>query len=338
VSMGRKKSAWLDLPPRMAARVLPSGKILYYYQAAGKKVPLGADLSAAKLEWARLEAGESKAVFFPAIADLFERAKRGAVSLSTRRHYETALEQLSEFFKNFTMEQIRPKDVKAYMRGRSKKPSAVFEKRVLSALWNWAREEDHTSAPNPCTGVKFSEAEKRAYGLTGGRQTYVTDADFAEVHARGDHILQDCMDLAVLTGQRPGDILKMTRQDIRDGALWVVQIKTGAKVGIRLEGELERVVERILARPRAVPSMYLICDHRGQRVRYNALNERFRAARGEATWQFRDIRAKTASDSDTLKEAQHLLGHRNETTTAGVYRRAKGNVVAPLKRKNLEPI
>mgnify|MGYP002134247567 FL=1 len=35
------------------------------------------------------------------------------------------------------------------------------------------------------------------------------------------------MDLALLTGQRPADVLKLTRADIRDGALHLKQNKTG---------------------------------------------------------------------------------------------------------------
>jgi hypothetical protein len=65
---------------------------------------------------------------------------------------------------------------------------------------------------------------------------------------------------------------------------------------------------------------------------YSAFNTRFREARGEAAWQLRDIRAKTASDSPNLKAAQALLGHETETTTAAVYRRAKGSIVSLLER------
>src|SRR5690606_10660928 len=138
--------------------------------------------------------------------------------------------------------------------------------------------------------------------------------------------------------QRPGDLLKMSRQDIRDGTLLVVQEKTGAKVPIRVEGRLKRVLERALARPRAIKSMYVIADKQGQRIKYNALNARFVKARKDAGveyWQFRDIRAKTASDIPDLKKAQGLLGHAKETTTT-IYRRSKGTPVSPLDA-DLEP-
>ena len=57
------------------------------------------------------------------------------------------------------------------------------------------------------------------------------------------------MDLALLTGQRAADVLKIKRSDIRDGALWVVQNKTGMRLGIEISGELAAVIARISERP-----------------------------------------------------------------------------------------
>ena len=48
--------------------------------------------------------------------------------------------------------------------------------------------------------------------------------------------------------------------------------------------------------------------------------------------QFRDLRAKAASDSDTHSDAQKLLGHKQSSTTA-IYRRDKKDVVQPVMSK-----
>lgn len=330
LGMGRPKTSWVDAPPRMTRRPRKrKGGFLYYYQSAGKKIPLGANLLAAKEEWARLESRGPK-VLFPHVARLYRETFK-PFSASTKDHYERALRNLEVYFRRFAMDQIEPRHIKKYLRARSRKGAAMFEKRVGSAMFNWARGEGHTSAPNPFQGIKFSRAEKRSFEPVGKRVVYVTDAQYKEVWGRGDAVLQDAMDLAYRTGQRPGDILKARRQDIVEGVLWFVQQKTGARVGVTVQGELQRVLERILARERPIPSMYLICDRRGQRVLLNALGERFRKARGEAVWQFRDIRAKTATDMPDLKKAQLLLGHAKETTTT-IYRRDDGAAVAPLER------
>lgn len=332
--MGRGKWVWLDLPPRMAARRL-KGSTLYYYQAGGEKIPLGADLHEAKKEWARLEAGGGPLLYFPAIADLFRKALFHGFSLSTRDHYDRALRNLSEAFTAFTLEQIEPRHVKQYIRKRTKKGAAIFEKRVLSAVFNWARGEGYTAAPNPCRDIKFSKAEKKSFEPSSPKPALPQDVFWA-TYERGDAVLRDSMDLAHLSGQRPSDLLKARRTDILDGIWTVVQQKTGAVVRIKVEGELKAVLERILTRQRKVQSVYIISDHRGQRVLYSALNRRHRKARGDTKWQFREIRALTATDSTDLKSAQELLGHAKETTTT-IYRRSRG-AVSPLKRKNSEPI
>ncbi|MFX8758746.1 hypothetical protein ABTM54_19090, partial [Acinetobacter baumannii] len=83
------------------------------------------------------------------------------------------------------------------------------------------------------------------------------------------------MDIALLTGQRPADVLKIRRDDIRDGVLWVVQNKTGVKRAIEITGELKAVVERINARPRERLGPMLIQDDNGNRLGVFALRSRF---------------------------------------------------------------
>jgi integrase len=331
-AVGRRKWVWHDLPPRMKARKLASGRVLYYYQAAGKQIPLGANRLKANEEWARLEAGGvGGAMRFHQISAIYRSTFTG-LAASTRAHYRIALDNLDAAFKTFTLDDLQPKHVKEYMRRRTKKGAARLERRVLSAFFNWARGEGHTAAPNPCHGIKFSKSERATYG-GGPRKVYVTDEQFREVWDRADDTVKDAMDLALITGQRPSDLLKARRQDIADGVLWIAQEKTGKRLGIRVEGELQRVVARVLGRQRDVPSMYLLCDRQGQRLTYPALYARFQKALAGAGWQFRDLRAKAATDSPDLKRAQMLLGHESEQTTAGVYRRSRGEIVSPLERK-----
>lgn len=331
--MGRRRSVWFDMPPRMKPRQLSSGKILYYYRVGKKEIPLGSNLVAAREEWARLEAGGTATAKWPAVTKLYRESEAfRSLAFNTRKHYGPALDHWDAYFKNFTLEQVEPKHIKQYMRKRSKKGAAVAEKKIGAAFFEWARGEGHTRAPNPFRGVTFSRTERKTFDVVGQRTRYVTDAEFDAVYGNADETLRDAMDLALRTGQRPGDILKARRQDIIDGVLWFKQEKTGAVVGVRVQGQLAGVLERILSRRRAIPSMYLICDRGGQRLSKMALWHRFNKARGEANWQFRDIRKKAGADSPDLRRAQKLLGHKKETTTAEHYRPSNGNIVAPLER------
>jgi integrase len=160
------------------------------------------------------------------------------------------------------------------------------------------------SLPPPRThGAWWCPTREGLHGFTeAGRDRYVTDAEFQAVHPKADATLRDAMDLALLTGQRPADVLKMKREDIRDGALFVAQNKTGAKRAIEVVGELAQVLERIAARKRERLSAFLVQDDNGRPLTMLAMRGRFDKARKAAgvAFQFRDIRAKTASDTGDL--------------------------------------
>lgn len=133
--------------------------------------------------------------------------------------------------------------------------------------------------------------------------------------------------------QRPADVLKIRLTDIRDGALWVVQNKMGARIGVEITGELAAVIARISERPRRAISPYLIQDENGQPLTYFALRSRFDKARELAgvSFQFRDIRAKAATDTGDLAHSQKLLAHKNREMTEHYVRARVGERVPPLR-------
>lgn len=117
------------------------------------------------------------------------------------------------------------------------------------------------------------------------------------------------------------------------GSLWITQNKTGKKLRIQIIGELDSAINRILARPRPISSAALIQDDKGHRLTYCALRSRFDKARelAKVNFQFRDIRAKSATDTDDLAHAQKLLGHKNRGMTEHYTRNKIGEKVRPLK-------
>ncbi|HYD76830.1 tyrosine-type recombinase/integrase [Ramlibacter sp.] len=141
------------------------------------------------------------------------------------------------------------------------------------------------------------------------------------------------MDLALITGQRRADVLKLKRTDLRDGALWVVQNKMRARIGMEVTGELAATLERINARPRRAISAFLIQDEDGQPLTQGALRSRFDKARQAAgvSFQFRDLRAKAATDTGDLAHSQKLLAHRNRDMTEHYVRTRIGERVKPLR-------
>ena len=150
-----------------------------------------------------------------------------------------------------------------------------------------------------------------------GRSRYVTDAEFDQVKAHAHFTVIDAMDLALLTGQRPADVLKLKHADIRDDALWIIQNKTGARLGIEITGELAAI------------SAYLIQDENGQSLTSGALRQSPLAGKGGFSIQ--DIRAKAATDTGDLAHSQKLLAHKNRDRTEHYVKARIGERVKPLR-------
>ena len=315
------------MPPRMHRK----GSGFYYVTSTTprKWISLGKDLHHARLKWAELEgeAANPNDKTFAIIARRYEREIIPSKAPRTQRDNLAELQKLLAVFGQVPIDAIRPQDVRTYLdlRGREAKTRANRERALLSHIFNQARAWGYTNAPNPCAGIKGHKET--------GRDRYVEDEEFRAVWQLGHHTLQDAMDLALLTGQRPADVLKLTRTDIHDGALHLKQNKTGKRLAIEVTGELALVIERILARPAKIKSAYLIQDEHGHPLTYWMLRNRFDEARKAAgvDFQFRDIRAKAATDTNDLSHAQKLLGHTKRDMTEHYTRARKGERVKPLR-------
>lgn len=326
--MGRKRTNNHNLPPRMNIK---NG---WYYHVTStvprKWTPLGDDLNEARRQWADLEgdpvASDDKT--FSVVGQRYMREVLPTLKMHTQRDYTQYFKLLDAVFGAVTIDSIRPFDVAEYLRvrGETSKVRANREKALFSTIFNHARSWGYTDTTNPCIGIK-GHKEK-------ARDRYVSDDEYAAVWACAHPTVQDAMDLALCTGQRPADVLKIVVGDIADGKLSIAQNKTGKKLRIEIEGELASVIGRIMAKPRDLVNRALLQDPDGQHLTYFALRSRFDKAREKAgvNFQFRDLRAKAATDTNDLAHAQRLLGHKNRTTTEIYTRDRIGELVKPLKR------
>jgi integrase len=360
----RPKTAHRDLPPRMLrrARTLKSGKVweAFYYNGRGAdgervEIPLGRDLNEAKRRWAELErtAQPAETGLMRFIFDRYEREVIPGKAPATQRDNVGSLKMLRRVFDAVHVDAITPQHVARYRDGRKSKARdgqgeaapirANREISLLSHVFNLAREWGCTAKENPVRGVRKNRETPRDF--------YADDDVWAAVYAEGCVELRDAMDVAYLTGQRPGDVIQMRLSDLRGDALEVRQRKTGKKLRILLTAdgrrtELGRVIDRIRSRDRKVTSLYLIATPAGAALNRWTLRTRHDVARtaaaakaegaGDAAlaariraFQFRDIRPKAASETD-LAHASKLLGHTDKRITDTVYRRV-GETVKPTK-------
>ncbi len=330
--MGRRRTIDLHLPPHMRCK---NGR--FYYDAGGKPrkwIPLGPDLNEARRQWAVLE-GQQEAPEDRSLAVVARRYEREVIPLKARRTQADNARQMRNLlavFGEMPVDEITPADVREYMdrRGKAAKVQANREKALLSHVFNHARAWGYTSAANPCAGVKsFRET---------GRDRYVTDDEFTAVRGAAHRTVADALTLALLTGQRPADVLKMGRNDIRDGALHVTQNKTGKRIAIALTDELGELVERLLAHPKA--PAFLIANDNGSAVTPQQFRGRFDKARAAAgvSFQFKDIRAKAGTEANAaggMGHAQKLLGHKHASMTQHYVRARVGESVEPLRKPGI---
>lgn len=314
----------------------------YYYRhkrdAEGKQkeIPLGSDLTIALRKWAEIEG--KPAVSDNALGKIYQKYIKWAenrdvsgLSQRTIKDYQEHWRQLEKIFADAPIDQIQPQHLVRYFDARESKIRAKKEIKFLSTIYNWAKARGYSMGVNPTQGIT------RQMRVQTKRTIYVTDTDFALVRKNAVQFVQDAMDIALLTGQRPADVFKMRWTDIKDGILTIQQNKTGQTVHITIEGELKKTLDNIRSRP--VISQTII-----KKTTSATFRRAFTDARDKAEieakeagikfqrFQFKDIRAKAATDSADHTQAQKLLGHKHATTT-DIYRRNDGQAVSPLKKK-----
>jgi integrase len=358
------------------------GKKTYYFLDTGaksrKEISLGQNYAEAIAKWADItkEPPEpGKKMCFKDAAEEYMREVLVTKAPETQKLNHRELRNLYRFFDDppMLLDDVDPIDVRSYMTWRAKdartqaiaandkraregRPTlpvsskigqvpANREKALLSHIWNFAREKGFTNKANPCSGIKgYSES---------GRDAYIEDEAYSAVWDCAEDHLRNALDLAYLTGQRPADVLKMSRADVRDGAMSVTQKKTGAKLRVEIVGELAVVMERITGGK--VAGLALICDRGGQQLTKFGLRGAFDRARDLAaeasqiaagcaglpditsqirSFQFRDLRAKAGTDTEELRgmaAAKDQLGHTSEGMTAHYVRHRRGKLVKPTK-------
>lgn len=343
--MGRTPTVNRNLPPHMRKRVKSSGKTYYYFDTGDKprkEIPLGDDYFAALRKYAELHKMDAPKdeITFGAVITRYKVEVMPNKAANTIRVQMSDVKHLEKNFSTAPLDSVRPMHIHKFLDKYKDKPTTANRcKRLFSAMWNKARAWGYTDAPNPCEGVQGHQLGKR--------EVYTTDAVFKAVWDCGSEPLRDAMDLAYLTGQRPGDALKSMEQDITDGHLLIAQGKTKQKLRIAIVGELAALVARIKERKKRYKVYHgaLLVNTYGMQLTRAVLRNHFDDAREAAmlahpelaaqikSFWFYDLRAKAADDTAEDRgdmAASHLLGHESVRTTQRHYLR-RGKKVAPTK-------
>lgn len=346
--MGRKPTRNLNLPTRMRARVR-NGTTYYFYDAGGKprkEIALGTDYVLAVRKWGELhQATPTVQITLAWVAAKYLASPQFEdVGFGTQDDYRYAIDGLLKSFADAPMDGIKPSHVQLHLDRRTagdkdagvkaSRHRALREKAVLSMLFAWAQARDFCTN-NPVAAIKTKR-------LPGRKNVYIEDDMLESVYKHASPALRDAIDLAFYTGQRPGDVLQMSETDIRDGVLTFGQDKTGRPMRIAVQGDLAKLVDRMLERKRkfAVRPLQLLVDELGKPMTKPKLRTRFEAAREKAgidgaAFQFRDLRRKAAADlrdQVNIEASQQLLGHSSVTMTEH-YAGGKARKVTAMPKK-----
>ncbi|MGH8659195.1 MAG: tyrosine-type recombinase/integrase [Gammaproteobacteria bacterium] len=264
----------------------------------------------------------------------------------TRREYRKQLNPLRAAFGAMGIRSLRKEQVQLYLESHPSPIAANRQVALLSRIYTWA-ERLGLADSNPCLRKLVARNEE------GPRDRYIHDEEYLARQAVAPEWMAAVMDLAYLTALRLGDLLAIRLAppvEAEERACWLdahalyvqpqkTKKTTGRRLSFAIEGELLEVIRHLLdlraARP--VRGMYLICNRRGQPYTvdgFESLWQRLKAKDGNRSFQFRDIRAKSATDAaDQGFNAQILLGHGSPKTTE-IYLRSKRaqKALGPPKR------
>lgn len=143
----------------------------------------------------------------------------------------------------------------------------------------------------------------------------LTMAGYQAVYAVADPWLQVAMDFALVSLQRPEDLVMARYSDVVDGCLRIRQRKTGTKLQIVVGSELSRVIEAsrdncvcpfiIHQRPRRIPKKQAAAREHPMQVFVDKLGKAFSAARDKSGYY-----AKAKQPPPTFYEIKSLGGDR----------------------------
>jgi integrase len=339
------------LPPRW--RVVRG---VYYYQVPeeqrtrwdGKTTfRLGDNLDEAYAVWARRIETIRNA---KNIGELFDRYLIEVVPKKaprTRVENTRAILRLRKVFGAMILDDLRPSQIYMYVSDSKNRLQARREVRVFSHVFTkaveWGLIDRH-----PFKG------EVRLEGVD-PRTRYVEDWEFEECltldskRKKGSVLMiQAYLRMKLLTGLRLGDLLRLKMEALRDDGIHVQPRKTAHTTGKRLIIEWSPALRAAVDMARESRPFeggdYLFCNRRGECYfddekdtcsGWNSMWQRFMdrvldETKVKERFTEHDIRAKAASDAETLEHAQKLLAHADSKITDRVYRR-KPEKVRPLR-------
>jgi integrase len=210
---------------------------------------------------------------------------------ATHRSWSRWLDQIAEDFGDLSIAQfdrpqkIRPPILRWRQQWADRPRSSDLAMQVLSRVLSYAVETG-AIAGNPCEGVKRVWASDRS-------DIIWTDADLAQLKATCPPEIAHAVDLAVHTGLRLGDLLRLCWSNVHDDDITIATGKSRQRVQavIPLYDDLRAVLARI---PKRSPT--ILTNRRGRPwLAFGGSFNRAKRGAGIAKLHFHDLRGTAAT-------------------------------------------
>lgn len=311
----------------------------YWYRPPNEKaVRIGAEEHLVWRFMADLSAPQAPPKQGATLKEYFERYKREVIpglAPNSQANYSHSLAVLEKVFGHMHPDEVKPRDIGAFLDRPKSKIAANRHVAVLSAVYGKMVGRWYVAERNPCIGVERNETHRRT--------RYITDEEFWAVWQSANPRVRLAMELALLTGQRQGDILSLEFKNVTDEGILFHPAKTAKKVGKKIMVAMSPTLKEVIERARAMTPAIDI----GGNVLRTREGVRYTSPGFKAMWQrtmnralrkriiterftFHDIRAKCVSDSASLEAAFERAGHTSMQMTRSTYDRGVRRVT-PLK-------
>jgi integrase len=216
------------------------------------------------------------------ILDRYEAECLDELAPRTQRDYRKNLVHLRRWFGDRIADELKPRDFGPFLNVKRGYYNRVKMLAILSSAFTNAVNTFFLLDRNVLRDVKRKPGKPR--------DRLISDAEFKSCRAMAPLPVQLAMDIALITGQRQGDILGMRWDQIKDGAWHLQQAKTGKRLAIGLSHEFKKVLGKCAALPcvgerarhpeHTGPTIYLGRLPRGLAAEYEALDASDRIAQG----------------------------------------------------------
>lgn len=304
------------LPPRVYFK---HGKYRYR-DKQGKWSTLGPTLDDVYKSYYELSKNTNfKPTLMSEICSIYRTSLLGTKSASTQRNQLRYLLQIEQQLGEVRVITIRPSDIYQFLIAfKSVTSNRILS--LLSSLFSLSIKMGIIDS-NPCREVVRNKETPR--------NVDILPETLVKFHIIFPKHLQLVSELALLTAQRVGDLLKIKLEDLTEQGIHFVASKTGKKLIVSWTDSLRLCVEQIKYLQKTNNSLYLInntkgfpyttggfrtmwCKYRNKALRQGILTESF---------TFHDLRAAAIRDL-TDEHACSILNHSSMSITKRIYQRA----------------